>query len=241
MTTVSSFRVPGVPGVPAVPGVPVVPPLRFTGAERRIIARLRSPPAVQHFLNELPYNTEPPPDPATLRSFRGVIRHRTANCIEAAITACVILEQHGYPPLVVSLESIDGLDHVIFVYRKGDRWGSVARSRDPGLHGRRPVFRSLRQLAQSYIEPFIDKTGCLKAFGLVNLTVLDPYDWRLSDRNVWKVERLLFEIPHQALPYSKPRADRLRQRYFRFIAEHPGHKPLYYDRRTWSALPKIIW
>lgn len=202
---------------------------------------MRTPRAVQHFLNELPYNTEPPPDPATLRSFRGVIRHRTANCIEAAITACVILEQHGYPPLVVSLESIDGLDHVIFVYRKGDRWGSVARSRDPGLHGRRPVFRSLRQLAQSYFEGFIDKTGCLKAFGSVNLTVLDPYDWRLSDRNVWKVERLLFDIPHQALPYSQARADRLRRKYFRFIGEHPGHKPLYYDRRTWSALPEIIW
>ncbi len=99
----------------------------------------------------------------------------------------------------MSLESIDGLDHVIFVYQARGRWGSVARSRDPGLHGRRPVFRSLRDLARSYFEPFVDKTGCLKAFGSVNLTVLDPYDWRLSENNVWKVERLLFEIPHQPL------------------------------------------
>ena len=167
-----------------------------------------------------------------------MVRHQTANCIEAAITAAVVLEQHGYPPLVVSLESIDGLDHVLFVYRSRGRWGSVARSRDPGLHGRRPVFRSLRQLAQSYFEPFIDKTGCLKAYGCVNLKGLDPYDWRLSEQNVWKVERLLFEIPHHALPYSQQRADRLRRKYFRFIAENPGRKPVYYDRRTWTKLPR---
>jgi hypothetical protein len=210
----------------------------FTRAERRLIGQLTSPAAVQRFLNSLPYNTEPPPDPATLRSFRGVVTHHTANCIEAAITAAVVLEQHGYPPLVVSLESIDGLDHVLFVYRSRGRWGSVARSRDPGLHGRKPVFRSLRHLAQTYFEPFIDKTGCLKAYGCVNLTVLDPYDWRLSEQNVWRVERLLFEIPHHALPYSPQRADRLRRKYFRFIAEHPGRKPLYYDRRTWTELPR---
>ena len=97
---------------------------------------------MQRFLNDLPYNTEPPPGRATLRSFRGVVRHGTAHCLEAALAAAVILEQHGCPPLVLSFESIDQLDHVIFVYRSRDRWGSVARSRDPGLHGRRPVFRT---------------------------------------------------------------------------------------------------
>lgn len=218
-------------------GVPALS--AFTRAERRLVRRLRTPRAVQRYLNSLPYNTEPPPDPATLRSFRGVVRHHTANCIEAAITACVVLEQHGYPPLVMSLESIDGLDHVIFLYRARGRWGSVARSRDPGLHGRRPVFRSLRQLARSYFDPFVDKTGCLKAFGTVNLTVLDPYDWRLSERNVWKVERLLFEIPHEKLTYSQPRVDRLRRKYFQFLAEHPGKKPVYYDQRSWTAIPAM--
>jgi hypothetical protein len=220
-----------------VTGRAAAPDLPFTRAERRLVRRLRTPRAVQRFLNDLPYNTEPPPDPATLRSFRGVVRHQTANCIEAAITASVLLEQHGYPPHVMSLESIDGLDHVIFLYRARGRWGSVARSRDPGLHGRRPVFRTLRQLAQSYFEPFVDRTGCLKAFGTVELTVLDPYDWRLSERNVWKVERLLFEIPHHELRYSQPRVDRLRRRYFRFVGENPNQKPIYYDRRTWTELP----
>ena len=80
-----------------------------------------------------------------------------------------MLEQHGYPPLVMSLESADLLDHVIFVYRQGGRWGSVARSRDPGLHGRKPVFRSARALALSYFDAYVDDTGPLTGFAVVNL------------------------------------------------------------------------
>ena len=209
----------------------------FTAAERRVIRAHRTPGAVQAFLNQLPYNTEPPPGRALLRSFRGVVRHHTAHCLEAAITAAVILEQHGYPPTVMSLESIDGLDHVIFIYRTRTGWGSVARSRDPGLHGRQPIFRTLGALARSYFDPFVDFTGCLKAYGTVDLGVLGDYDWRLSERNVWKVERLLFEIPHRPIRVSRARLSRLRRRYFAFLEAHGGRKPVYYDRRTWTPIP----
>src|SRR5258708_18850154 len=111
--------------------------MTFTASEGRLIARLRTPAAVQKYLNRLPYNEEPH-GRATLRSFRGVVRRGCAHCLEAALFAAVTLEQHGYPPLVLSFESIDELDHVIVVYRrpgKSHRWGSVARSRHPGLHG----------------------------------------------------------------------------------------------------------
>jgi hypothetical protein len=209
----------------------------FTSAERRVIRAHRTPAAVQAFLNALPYNTEPPPGRALLRSFRGVIRHRTAHCLEAAITAAVILEQHGYPPTVMSLESIDGLDHVIFIYRTATGWGSVARSRDPGLHGRRPIFPTRRALARTYFDPFVDFTGCLKAYGTVDLRVLGNYNWRLSEGNVWKVERLLFEIPHRRIAYSQARVDRLRKKYRAFMQVHPGQKPVYYNQHGWSALP----
>src|SRR5687767_6490018 len=110
---------------------------KFTSAERRLIARLRSPLAVQQYLNALPYNTEPPPGRATLRSFRGVVRHRTAHCLEAALFAATVLEQHGYPPLVISFESIDELDHVIFVYDKRGREGF---SSEPSENPSRPRF-----------------------------------------------------------------------------------------------------
>jgi hypothetical protein len=210
----------------------------FTRAEWRVIRRHATPRAVQGWLNALAYNTEPPPDPATLRSFRGVVRHQSAHCLEAAISAAVVLEQHGVPPIVLSLESIDGLDHVVLVYRHLGRWGAVGRSRDPGLHGRKPVFRSLRDLALSYFDPFVDATGCLKAYGAVDLRTFGSYDWRLSPRNVFKVERLLYEIPHRPIRYSDARVRRLRRRFFAFKARYPSRRPIYYDRSTWTALPK---
>jgi hypothetical protein len=219
---------------------PSPPALKLSPAEREVIRRHRSPLAVQAFLNSLPYNTEPPPDPATLRSFRGVIRRHTANCIESAITAAVILEQHGFPPLVMSLESIDGLDHVLFIYKRRGRWGSVARSRDPGLHGRKPVFATLRALALSYVDPYVDRTGAVKAYGSVDLRALGNYDWRLATHNVWKVERLLFDIPHQPIRTSPARLRRLRQRYVRYLEAHDGRKPVYYDRRRWTPIPSAF-
>jgi hypothetical protein len=211
-------------------------PSDFTPAERRIINRLRTPSAVQRYLNDLPYNNEP--RGATLRSFRSVVQHGSAHCLEAALSAAVILEQHGYPPLVLSFESIDHLDHVLFVYRTVTGWGSVARSRDPGLHGRKPVFTTPRNLALSYVDPYVDFTGRITAYEVVDLAAMDDYDWRLSPRNVWKVERVLLDWPHRAIRTSNRRIAALRARYRAFRKEHPDCKPVYYARRDrWSPIP----
>ena len=205
--------------------------------ERRLIARLRTPDAVQRWLNACPYNTERGGE--TLRTFRGVARAGTAHCLEGALAAAVILEQHRYPPLVLSFESIDLIDHVIFVYRGRYGWGSVARSRDPGLHGRKPVFATPRALALSYFEGYIDFTGRIKAYAVVDLRVLGTYDWRLSDRNVWKVEQLLLDWPHRRIASSDRRADQLRRRY-RAFREARSYKPWkhYSGRDRWTALPE---
>ena len=211
---------------------------RFTARERRLIARLRTPSAVQRYLNDLPYNQEPH-GRATLRSFRGVVRAGCAHCLEAALFAAVALEAHGYPPLVLSFESIDELDHVVFVYRARDGWGSIARSRDPGLHGRRPQFATPRALALSYFDPYIDFTGRITGYAVVNLAeALGDYDWRLSDRNVWKVERVLLDYPHRPIASSDARVDALRARYRAFRVRFPGRKPVFYrGRERWSPLP----
>jgi hypothetical protein len=202
-----------------------------------VIDRLRTPLAVQQWLNALPYNTED--DGETLRSFRGVIRTGTAHCLEAALSAAVIMEQHGYPPLVLSFESIDLLDHVIFVYRTSTGWGSVARSRDPGLHGRKPLFATPRALALSYVEAYVDFTGGIKAYAVVDLRVMGEYDWRLSEKNVWKVEQMLLEWPHRRLIPSHEKIAAMRRRYCRFREAH-GYKPwkYYRGRDRWTPLPR---
>ena len=213
------------------------PDLPFTPAERRIVDTLRTPAAVQGWLNRLPYNTER--GGGTQRTFRGVVRHGMAHCMEAALSAATILEQHGYPPLVMSLESIDQLDHVIFVYRGPRGWGSIARSRDPGLHGRRPVFATLRGLAYSYLDPYVDYSGRLLGYGVADLSIaMGNYDWRWAGGNVWKVEQVLIDWPHVKLPSSTARYRHLKRWYREYRAQNDDRKPIdYRGREKWSPLP----
>ncbi|MEP6635144.1 MAG: hypothetical protein ABJB97_00360 [Acidobacteriota bacterium] len=201
----------------------------FTKTELSVIDSLRTPAQVQRYLSVMPYNWER--EGGTLRSFRQVVKRKQAHCLEAALVAAVILEQHGFPPLLLSLESQDKLDHVIFVFQQRGLWGSIARSRDIGLHGRRPVFRRLRDLAWSYFDTYIDYSGRITGYGLANLYDLGNYDWRFSEKNVWKVENHLRVIPHRSILSSDARYKRWQARYKEFKAQHPDKGPVYYDNR----------
>ena len=153
--------------------------------------------------------------------------------------AAVVLEQHGYAPLVLSFESIDHLDHVLFVFRHAGRWGSVARSRDPGLHGRRAVFATPRALALSYVDAYVDYTGGVKGYAVADLREVGSYDWRFSRRNVWKAERFLLDYPHRAIAPSPARTRQLRTRYAAFRAAHDDRKPVDYEgRERWTPIPR---
>ena len=205
---------------------------RFKPAERKLIQRLNTPAKVQCFFSRVPYNWER--SGATMRSFREVIKRNEAHCLEAAVGAAVILEQHGYPPLLLDLESHDLLDHVIFVFKENGRWGSIARSRDTGLHGRKPAFRSLRDLAWSYFDPYVDFSGRLKGYGLTSLYELGDYDWRFSPRKMSKIEDHLRAIPHKPLHSSDKRYQKLLARYHAYKKRYPDRSPSYYDNRhTW--------
>jgi hypothetical protein len=201
----------------------------FTTNEWKLIQSLRTPARVQRYLTAMPYNWEC--DGGTLRSFREVVRRNEAHCLEAAVAAAVILEQHGYPPLLLDLESVDLLDHVIFVFQDKGLWGSIGRSRDIGLHGRKPLFRNLRQLVWSYFDPYIDMSGRIKGYGLTTLYELGNYDWRFSARNMHKIEDHLRGIPHQSLRSSDQRYQHSFERYQRFKKRFPDKSPRYFANR----------
>ncbi|MBS1998059.1 MAG: hypothetical protein JSS86_17170 [Cyanobacteria bacterium SZAS LIN-2] len=202
---------------------------KFTTAEWKVIQENRTPRQVQRYLRSLSYNAEE--EGETVLSFRRVVKKKKAHCLEAALAAAVILEQHGYPPLVMSLESVDELDHVIYVFQTPTGWGSVARSRDDGLHGRRPVFRSARDLALSYVDPYVDYTGRIKGYAVADMNEIGRYDWRFSDANLLRVEHFLIEYPHKPLVCSERRYQSLLKRYTEFKEKYPKRQPDYYENR----------
>lgn len=177
---------------------------------QRLAKKLKTPRQVQEYLRGLPYNREKKGE--TLSSAEISLRRGRLHCFEAAFAAAAILEHHGYAPLVMSLESKDGLDHVIYVFREKNRWGSIARSRDDGLHGRPARYRSLRDLAWSYYDPYVDKTGKITAYQVAHLDDCQA-DWRESKRNVWKAEKYLIRLKHNPLKSSQARYEKLLRQY----------------------------
>ena len=201
----------------------------FRPQEWAIIQRCRTPRQVQAFLRALPYNWERKGE--TLRTFREVVHHWNAHCLEGALTAATILEQHGYPPLLLDLESQDNLDHVLFLFRRHGRWGTVARSRDAGLHGRKPIFRTIRQLVMSYVDPYVDGSGRINGYGVADLRSLVKGDWRLATRNCREVERALINMPHKKIRTSDKRYQAMLRRYVAFRKKHPDKPVTFYSTR----------
>lgn len=175
----------------------------------RLAKKLKNPKKVQDFLKTFKYNKKD-----TLRSAHECLKSKEAHCMEAAMLAAAILEPLGYPTLIISFESIDGLDHVIFVFKEKGKWGSIGRSRDLGLHGRAPKFSSIKTLAMSYYDPYVDSTGKITAYQLANLDETKT-DWRFSKKNVWKAERYLLELKHIKIKSSAQKYKKLKDNYFK--------------------------
>jgi hypothetical protein len=86
----------------------------------------------------------------------------------------------------------------------------------------------------------VDYTGRLKGFGVANLAdAMNGYDWRLTTRNVWKVEQMLIDLPHRKIASSIRRYRVLLRKYRAYRAAHDGRKPLYYrGRDKWEPVPR---
>ena len=169
------------------------------GDPLQILARLRSPEAVQRFLDdEVQYNN----GPTTFRSPRRVACDRTAHCLEGALFAAAALERLGHPPLIVDLAAVRDEDHVIAVFRENDCWGAIAKSNYAGLRHRTPVYRTLRELALSYFEHYFNARGekTLRAYSRpVLLKRFDHLDWRAAAEDLWEIPLYLVGVPHLPL------------------------------------------
>jgi hypothetical protein len=171
----------------------------FAPRELRALRSLRTPHGVQRALDAMPYHHA-----STAWSPRRVLRARTAHCLEGAVFAAAALRVLGFPPLLLDLEAVQDSDHVLAVYRFDGHWGAIAKSNFAGLRYREPVYRSLRELAMSYFEGYINLRGdrTLRAYSTpVNLARFDRRrpGWMTTDRELWWIAEHLVGVRHTRL------------------------------------------
>ena len=154
--------------------------------EFAVLQRLRSPEKIQEFLYGLKQNFEPRGE--TCNSVRTVLKERRAHCIEGAITAACALWIHGEPPLLLDLQAVHDFDHVVALFRRNGRWGAISKTNGIGLRWRDPVYRSLRELAMSYLHEYYNKRDrkTLRTYSVpYDLRRMDPADWVTAADGAW--------------------------------------------------------
>jgi hypothetical protein len=186
--------------------------LGLTRAEFAVLARLSTPQKIQDFLYALPANFEI--GGQTCLSVREVLKRRRAHCLEGAMLAACALWVHGQPPLLLDLRAERDYDHVVALFRRGGCWGAISKTNPPVLRWRDPVYRSLRELAMSYLHEYANNRAqkTLRSYSRpFDLRGLDPKVWVTNGKNCWEVGEAVDEIRHYPL-ITKRQARMLRLR-----------------------------
>ena len=166
--------------------------------ELKILKGLNSPRKIQDFLNKIPINFEEKGD--TCMSPRMVLRNWKAHCIEGAMLAAAALSVNGEKPLVVDMESTKkDFDHVICVFKREGKWGSVSKTNHAVLRYREPVYKNIRELIMSFFHEYFDDDGKknLRSYSNpVNLSRFDHLNWVASEEDVWFIPDYLAKVRH---------------------------------------------
>jgi hypothetical protein len=168
----------------------------LTEDEGQVLRALRTPEDIQQFIIGLNANFEEEGD--TLRSVRGVLRHRKAHCIEGAFTAACALWLQGLPPLLLDLTAKGDSDHVIAVFKRGTGWGAISKSNHVWLRWRDPVYRSPRELVMSYFHEYTNKQSkSLRSYSVpVDLRRFPTELWVTNEDDCWEVGAALCDVKH---------------------------------------------
>jgi hypothetical protein len=174
--------------------------LGLTRGEFALLRRLRTPEKIQSFLYGLKQNFERRGE--TCNSVRTVLKERRAHCIEGAITAACALWIHGEPPLLLDLQAVHDFDHVVALFRRHGRWGAISKTNGIGLRWRDPVYKSLRELAMSYLHEYYNKRDhkTLRTYSLpYDLRRMKPADWVTGEDGAWDLVDNLEATRHYRL------------------------------------------
>jgi hypothetical protein len=170
----------------------------LTEKEIKLFKKLDTPAKIQDFLNTLKPNKEEKGE--TCSSPRTTLARGTAHCLEGAYLASAIMWFHGYKPLILDLKSAkDDYDHVVTLFKKGDRWGAISKTNHAVLRYREPVYKSVRELAMSYFHEYFTNNNGQKTL----LSYSKPFNmkkfgtkWITEDDDLWEIGALLDDSPH---------------------------------------------
>jgi hypothetical protein len=126
--------------------------------EFSIFKKLRTPAAIQDYLNGLKMN--PTGRKHTYASPLMVLEMGKAHCMEGAMLAAAALWYRGYPPLLLDLKTTEkDADHVVTLFKEGNRWGAISKTNHAVLRYRDPVYRDAREIAMSYFNEYFLDSG----------------------------------------------------------------------------------
>ena len=172
----------------------------LTPEEYKKLKSLSTPIKIQDFLDSIPMNWEKKGD--THLSPRRVLRKGKAHCIEGAMLAAAALWLHGESPLIVNVSARLGkgdVDHVIALYKRGNRFGAISKTNHATIRFRDPIYRTVRELVLSYFhEWFLNETGekTLECYSRPLDMRRFGTGWLTKEEDLWEVAEALSVLPH---------------------------------------------
>jgi hypothetical protein len=170
---------------------------RTTRSALALPQSLDSPRAIQDFLDQVPYSTDP-----IYRSPRSVLRDRRAHCFDGALLAAAALERFGHPPRLLDLAAENDDDHVLALYQVDGLWGAVAKSNTTTLRFREPIHRTLRELVLTYFEFYynLNSVKSLRSYSVpLPLARFEHAHWRTDDATMDQIAAALDAARHLPL------------------------------------------
>lgn len=173
----------------------------FSKDEFRLLRSLKTPRAVQDFVDTIPINFEE--NGETLRSPRNVLRERKAHCMEGALVAAAAFLIQGRRPLLLQLRTTDeDEDHVVALFTQHGRWGAVSKTNHAALRWRESIYKTTRELAISYFHEYFldDGRRTLRAYSRpLDLSLRKFSGWTIAEHDLWNLSEAMDALPYYQL------------------------------------------
>lgn len=106
-----------------------------------------------------------------MASFAVIHKKRFDDCDGGAFAAAALLQDDGYPPLILGMYSFEKNGHAIYVYKKNNKWGTLGIDR---IDCHRAEYDSIEDIVMSYGYDF---------YFLLDLNEL-KIDWINTDKDI---------------------------------------------------------